>query len=129
MDDDCVVFLWATVPKLREALQVCDAWGIAYKTHAIWDKEIVGMGYWWRGRHELLLTCTRGSVAPPKPELRMPSVFVERREQHSAKPTTSYLMIEAMFPEATKETRLEMFGRKERLGWTTWPPLTLNSQA
>ena len=52
---EAVLYLWATAPKLREALHVMDAWGFEYKTHSIWDKEILGMGYWFRGQHELLL--------------------------------------------------------------------------
>src|SRR3990167_9886532 len=52
--ESSILYLWATAPKLREALKVMEAWGFDYKTHAIWDKEIIGMGYWFRGQHELL---------------------------------------------------------------------------
>lgn len=31
-DRDCVLFLWATFPKLPEALQVIKAWGFQYKS-------------------------------------------------------------------------------------------------
>lgn len=37
--DDCVLFLWATFPKMREALDVIEAWGFTYKTCAFtWVK-------------------------------------------------------------------------------------------
>src|SRR5262249_17330856 len=62
---DAVLFLWATAPKLLEALHVMKAWGFAYRTHAVWDKDKLGMGYWFRGRHELLLVGTKGSPATP----------------------------------------------------------------
>ena len=39
-----VLFFWATAPKLQEALEVMNAWGFEYKTHAIWDKEEVWYG-------------------------------------------------------------------------------------
>jgi N6-adenosine-specific RNA methylase IME4 len=52
---DSVLYLWATASKLLEAEAVIAAWGYIYKTHAIWDKEKVGMGYWFRGQHELLM--------------------------------------------------------------------------
>lgn len=65
--DDCVLYLWATAPKLREALEVMEAWGFNYRTHAIWDKVKIGMGYWFRGQHELLLIGTRGDVRTPPP--------------------------------------------------------------
>ena len=29
---DCVLFLWATYPKLKEALELIEAWGFKYKT-------------------------------------------------------------------------------------------------
>lgn len=50
---DSVLFMWATSPKLPQALEVMAAWGFAYKTHSIWDKVLIGMGYWFRGQHEL----------------------------------------------------------------------------
>lgn len=38
-DTNCMLFLWATFPNLREALDVIDAWGFQYKTVAFtWVK-------------------------------------------------------------------------------------------
>ena len=37
--DDAVLFLWATSPKLREALIVMDGWGFEYVTQAVWVKD------------------------------------------------------------------------------------------
>jgi hypothetical protein len=33
---DCVLFLWATVPTLPDALAVMHAWRFTYRSHAIW---------------------------------------------------------------------------------------------
>jgi len=115
--DDCVLFLWATAPKLREALEVMAAWGFEYKTHAIWDKEKIGMGYWFRGQHELLLVGTKGSAAPPAQENRTSSVFREARNGHSEKPVCVYEWLEAAFPDVIK---LEMYCRRMRDGWQVW---------
>lgn len=30
--DNCVLFLWATYPMIKEALKVIEAWGFKYKT-------------------------------------------------------------------------------------------------
>jgi len=60
--DNAVLFLWATAPKLKEALEVIESWGFKYKTCAVWDKEWIGMGYWFRGQHELLLVGIKGKV-------------------------------------------------------------------
>jgi N6-adenosine-specific RNA methylase IME4 len=113
-EKDCLLFLWATAPKLREALEVVAGWGFEYKTHAVWDKEIIGMGYWFRGRHEILMVATKGKVSPPSESLRISSIFTERRRNHSQKPECVYQWIESTFPGMIK---LEMYCRNPRPGW------------
>lgn len=115
--DDCVLFLWATAPKLKEAIEVLEAWGFRYKTHSVWDKEKIGMGYWFRGQHELLLVGTKGNAKPPEQDHRVSSVFREARGSHSKKPACVYEWIEAAFPSIKK---LEMYCRDARDGWLTW---------
>ena len=115
--DNCILFLWATAPKLQEAMATMTAWGFTYKTHAIWDKEKIGMGYWFRGQHELLLVGTKGKPSPPDDFNRVSSVFREARTQHSAKPVCVYEWIEKTFPASKK---LEMYCRTPRPTWATW---------
>lgn len=114
---DCILFLWATAPKLIEAVAVLEGWGFSYVTHAIWDKEKIGMGYWFRGQHELLLVGTKGKVESPNPENRVSSIFREPRGKHSEKPTCVYEWIENTFPHLIKG---EMYARKTRSGWQSW---------
>jgi len=64
--DDCILFLWATSPKLQEAMSVLEAWGFEYKTCAIWDKQKIGMGYYFRQQHEILLIGKRRIPLPMK---------------------------------------------------------------
>jgi 16S rRNA G966 N2-methylase RsmD len=73
--DNAVLFLWAPPPKLPEALEVMRAWGFRYVTCAVWDKEKIGMGYWFRQQHELLLVGVKGNFSPPPPDKRFPSVI------------------------------------------------------
>ena len=116
--DDAVLFLWATSPKLAEALSVVDAWGFTYRTCAVWDKERIGMGYYFRQQHELLLVAARGSLPVPQPATRPSSVIRARRgTTHSEKPQTMYDLLERMYPRATK---LELFARLHRDGWDAW---------
>lgn len=115
--DDAVLFLWATNPLLRQALSVMDAWGFRYKTNAVWCKDRIGAGYWFRQQHELLLVGRRGGAKHPPPELRRSSVFNARRGRHSKKPATVAEWVEQAFPEARK---VELFCRYERPGWTAW---------
>jgi N6-adenosine-specific RNA methylase IME4 len=116
---DAVLFLWATAPKLREALAVMEAWGFDYKTHAVWDKEKPGMGYWFLGQHELVLVGTRGKFSPPVTADRVPSVFRETRREHSRKPDVVYKWLERAFPR-DRTGRVEMYARVERKDWTVW---------
>ncbi len=116
-EENAVLFLWATAPKLLEALQVMAAWGFAYRTHAVWDKKKIGMGFWFRNRHELLLVGTKGAFACPIADCRVSSVFEEARQEHSQKPECVYLWVEETFPQFVK---LEMYGRKKREGWLAW---------
>ncbi|MCI0408930.1 MAG: MT-A70 family methyltransferase [Acidobacteria bacterium] len=110
-----VLYLWATAPKLPEALAVMSAWGYNYKSHAVWDKERMGMGYWFRGQHELLLVGTQGpDIHPPQARDRWSSVFRVRRGRHSEKPGVIYEMIEQAYPQHAK---LELFARRPRPGW------------
>lgn len=116
--EDAVLFLWATAPKLREALEVMEAWGFDYRTNAVWDKEWIGMGYWFRGQHEFLLVGVRGNVSPPEPGTRVSSVYSERRTKHSKKPDYYYSLIQRMVPNGKY---LELFARQRYNDeWTVW---------
>lgn len=116
-DTDCVLFLWATSPKLREALQVIEAWGFEYKTNMVWVKDKIGMGYYARQKHELLLIATKGTPGTPEPKDRPESAVFASRTKHSRKPQEFYELLEQMYPDAT---RIELFSRLERAGWEAW---------
>ena len=115
--DHCVLFLWVTVPVLERAFEVLSAWSFAYASGGVWDKEVAGMGYWFRGQHELLLLATKGNPPLPPTENVPASVIRERRREHSRKPEAAYAMIEHMFPDLPK---LELFARQARPGWEVW---------
>lgn len=115
--EDCVLFLWTTSPKLEESFRVLNAWGFTYRTCAVWDKQWIGPGYYFRQRHELLLVATKGTLPVPSPSNRPDSVFTEKRTAHSRKPEVAYRLIESMYPELPK---LELFSRESREGWDSW---------
>lgn len=122
-ESDCVLYLWATAPKLREALEVMEAWDFEYKTHCIWHKKWIGMGYWFRGNHELLLVGVKGKFSPPSYEFRIDSVYCEQRSEHSRKPTFFREMITKAYPNKSK---VELFARKRNelfegyIDWDLW---------
>jgi N6-adenosine-specific RNA methylase IME4 len=115
--DDCVLFLWATVPMLPDALFVMREWGFQYKSSAVWVKDRIGNGYWFRNAHELLLVGTKGNVVPPAMGDQWESVIDEPVRAHSQKPEASYKLIEAYFPTVP---RIELNARARRDGWDSW---------
>ena len=114
---NCVLFLWATVPMLPQALEVMAAWRFKYKSHFIWAKTACGTGYWNRNQHELLLVGTRGRVPAPAPGTQWSSLVWAPRGRHSEKPHRFYELIEEYFPTVPK---IELNARKRRPGWDAW---------
>jgi N6-adenosine-specific RNA methylase IME4 len=95
---DCVLFLWATVPMLPQALEAMAAWGFAYKSSFAWAKNRMGTGYWNRNKHELLLVGTRGHVPAPAMGTQVASLIEAPVKRHSEKPAVFYEIIERYFP-------------------------------
>ncbi len=114
---DAVLFLWATSPKLEEAMRVLAAWGFTYRTSLVWEKDRLGRGYWARNRHELLLVAVRGNPPCPPPAARPDSIIVAPVGRHSEKPPVVYEIIERAYPGLPK---LELFARAARPGWAVW---------
>jgi len=117
MAENAILFLWATNPKLEDALKVMKAWGFQYKTNLVWIKEKFGTGYYFRGQHELLLIGKKGEIPPPTEENRPPSVLEAPRKGHSEKPNVVYEIIEKMYPN---RKYLELFARNKKNGWASW---------
>lgn len=114
---DSVLFLWATVPMIRDALKVMKAWGFEYKSQMVWVKDRVGTGYWFRNQHEILLVGTKGKIPAPAPGSQWSSVVEEPVGAHSEKPDIFYELIEEYFPNLPK---IELNARRTRDGWDSW---------
>lgn len=116
-EDNAVLYLWATSPKLTEALEVMSAWGFDYRSSLCWDKGKIGMGYWFRGQHEFLLVGVKGKHSPPEPSKRISSMLKWPHTKHSKKPTCIRYYINQWFPNAIK---IELFAREKSEGWDVW---------
>ena len=119
-DDNCVLFLWATYPMLREALQVIESWGFVYKSIGFqWLKlnskaltPFYGLGRWTRGNTEPCLLATKG-----KPKRVSASVFQliqTPRRKHSQKPDEARDKIIELMGDLP---RIELFAREKTPGW------------
>ena len=121
VDDDCIMFLWATNSFLHEAFHLIEGWGFIYKTTITWDKEYNGLGYWAWGQTEHLLIAVKGKPFRPHPPITKTIVRC-RKGGHSAKPDVFYNIIEGM----GEEPRIELFARErsplfpKREGWDVW---------
>lgn len=124
---DCVLFCWATWPKLDEAMRLVDAWGFEYITAIPWVKTVPssgeiyrGIGFWTMAASEVLLIGRRGE---PKRSGRGRSGDSGTNDAQIGLLTGEdprvevHEWIEALFPG---RPYLELFARRERPGWTTW---------
>ena len=122
-EKDCALFLWATMPKLREALKVIDAWGFKYKTCAFcWvkqnpknDKIYSGLGHWTNGNAELCLFATKGQ--PKRQAKNIKQIVLAHRGRHSEKPSE---VRERMVGLMGNISRIELFARQYADGWDCW---------
>lgn len=122
-DTDCALFLWATLPMLREALDTINAWGFTFKTVAfVWVKSnrrtpslYWGMGYWTRANAEICLLATRGH--PKRQAKNVHQVIISPVEEHSKKPDVARQRIVALMGDIP---RVELFARQSPPGWDVW---------
>lgn len=122
-EDDANLFMWATRRIFREgiAAEVARAWGFEPCGEIVWGLRNPGMGSSpIANDHEPVLIARRGNV--PLTGFRTAGVWFWRQpyvnggKAHSAKPEAFLDHVEAMSPGPY----LEMFARRNRLGWDTW---------
>ena len=121
--DDCVLFLWVTMPKLSECWELIAKWGFTYKTVAFtWVKRnkkvsswFWGMGNWTRANAELCLIATKGK--PKRINAAVHSVVDTSIEGHSKKPGVVRDRIVKLLGDVP---RIELFARQETPGWDVW---------
>ncbi len=102
-----------------------EAWGFAYKTNAIWEKDKeFGTGFYYRMQHEHLLLGARSKAPGHFKDKAISSIIHAPRAEHSEKPPKVHSLIE----RACAGPYLELFGRRHVQGWTVignqLPPLT-----
>lgn len=123
VDENCVLFLWVTMPKLNECFDVIKAWGFEYKTVAFtWVKKnkksgtwFWGMGRWTRSNAELCLLCTKGN--PKRISASVHSIIDTPIERHSKKPDDIRKRIVNLMGNIP---RIELFAREKIEDWDVW---------
>ncbi len=126
-----VCLLWATSPKLNDAIKVLEAWGFYYRgVHQVWvkvrksdGKIINGQGIrpsFIKPLAEFLLigaTTPKGRTLPIKSE-SLPHVVLAPRGRHSEKPEIFRKYIVDLFGDDLP--KIELFARKKVDGWDVW---------
>lgn len=119
--DDALLFLWTTGPKMIDAFDFMASMGFKYVTVAFtWVKTnadgtpFAGPGNYTASNSEFVLLGRKGSMLKPAKKLT-PSVVLEKRGKHSAKPWEVHTRIGGMYPKAKK---IELFAREMATdGW------------
>lgn len=120
--DDALLFLWATMPLLPDALRVIEAWDFEYKTAAfVWIKRTddgpqLGLGNYTRQNAELCLLARRGRGVP-RQDMSVNSVIECPRMEHSRKPAGVRDRIVQLCGDLP---RIELFAREKVEGWDAW---------
>lgn len=117
-DDNCILFLWATGPQLANAVELGKAWGFEYKTVAfVWDKMIHNPGRYTLSQTEFVLAFKKGKFPTPRGARNIRQMVTVPRGKHSEKPVEVIDGITKMFPQQDK---IELFARKNFVGWDNW---------
>lgn len=119
---NAILMMWATYPKLVDAIEVVKAWGFEYKTVAFtWVKLNkggsgfkFGLGYHSRGNSEICLLATKGKGLR-RVDNAVPNLLIAPVRDHSQKPEEARDRIERLYGDVP---RVELFARQERSGWT-----------
>jgi N6-adenosine-specific RNA methylase IME4 len=113
---DAHLYLWTTQRFLWDTPRIAAAWGFAPVKVLVWCKPPTGfaLGGTFGSACEFVLFARRGSLSATA---KVPRDWFEwSRRGHSVKPEAFLDLVEQVSPGPY----LEMFARRQRLGWDTW---------
>lgn len=120
---DAHLYLWIPDSFLIAgvAQRVIEAWGFTPGRLLIWHKRNFGLGTFPRPQHEAIVTAKRGHLAYRLTDAGSVHSFrlsYDPRvgKRHSEKPEGMLDLLE----QASPGPYLELFARRNRLGWDTW---------
>ena len=123
-EENAILFMWTTFPKIFETEEVINSWGFTYKTNAFtWVKEnrvstdtnFWGMGRWTRSNAEVCLLAVKGK--PKRVSASVHSIIEEPVQEHSKKPEIVRNKIIELVGDLP---RIELFARQSVEGWDSW---------
>lgn len=122
-DENCILFMWVTLPKLNEFMKVVTSWGFEYKSTAfVWCKKnkksdsfFLGLGRWTRANPEICILATKGRILRLSKSVRQLQIF--KIKHHSKKPDEFRDLILELVGDLP---RIELFARNNTPGWDVW---------
>jgi N6-adenosine-specific RNA methylase IME4 len=115
------LWLWALSQHVDWGYEVARAWGFDPWITLTWCKPGLGVGRFQCNTEQVILA-RRGSRHGNPFGMTGGTWFNWPRGEHSAKPDAFYDLVESVSPGPY----LELFARKQRLGWDTWGNEALN---
>ena len=133
-DNDCACFMWSTDAHLKEAINLLEKWGFAYKTIAfVWLKKyntgttVVKFAPWTLKSTEICLLGIKGKMGKYKKSNKVRQFVEAERTIHSRKPDEVRDRIVKLFGDLP---RIELFAREDKQlnfngktifdGWDVW---------
>lgn len=119
---DAHLYLWIPDSLLIAGVgdRIVRAWGFEPGRLLIWHKTGFGMGRFPRPQHEAVIVCRRGKtpfrVANVGSVQQWKFAYENGARKHSRKPEGFLDLVESASPGPY----LELFARRNRLGWDTW---------
>lgn len=130
LEDDCILFMWYVNSMPEDAIQMGKAWGFTKflsMNGLVWHKKTkndlthFGMGHGTRASTESVMIMYNGSLSRLIKDKSIRNLFEAKMPVdesnnyiHSAKPDEFFNLIDKLCGDVP---RLEMFSRKERVGW------------
>jgi site-specific DNA-methyltransferase (adenine-specific) len=123
-DENCVLFLWVTMPLLEDCFPIFKDWGFSFRTCGfVWVKRNKnndgfrsGLGSYTNCNAELCLIGVKGKCLERKRKDIKQIVF-EPVQLHSRKPMEVARRIELLYGDLP---RIELFARQKTEGWDVW---------
>lgn len=147
-DQNCGLIMWATYPKIEDAIQLIKAWGFKYKTCLFtWVKLnkrvektgellindqldlFLGMGHYSRSNAEICLLATKGSLKRQDAGIRQIITSPVKSKNTIKQLILSPVKRHSEKPEEARARieklfgnvpRIELFARKKYKGWHSW---------
>ena len=118
--EDSVLFLWASYPLLKDAMEVIDEWGFGYKQVAYtWIRPLAGsqdvgcLYRWIRADVRVCLMATRGNPKNTHIFLDAPQIICSPMEQHH--------VVRDMIANSLGDSRyIELYARDWLWDWDRW---------